>query len=472
MEPSVAENILAGKYPAKAHARRVATALRNLGQGDSGIIYLEGQKTRLLEDSDEAMPFRQRRNFFYLSGCLLPDSYLTYNIEQDELTLFIPPIDPESVIWTGLPLSVEEAKAKYDVDAVLTTTEVNASLAHYGATSQALVKRVFAIADQVSPETTFLPFQETNFEFLRQAIEQCRREKDDYEIALLRHANDVTAKGHIAVMKAVKSAQNEREFEAAFTSTCMALGCRENSYHPILASGTSAATLHYQKNDDSLVDPTTGEKKLNLLIDAGVESQTYCADVTRVFPLSGKFSPESRAIYDIVLQMQTTALAMIKADVRWEDVHARAHRVAIAGLLRLGILRGNEDEIFDKRISVAFFPHGLGHYLGMDTHDVGGEPNYEDKDPMFRYLRIRGKLVERGVVTVEPGVYFCRFIIEPYLKDPERSKYIDASVLDKYWSVGGVRIEDNVVVTETGHVNLTTTPKDPEEIERLVQGSA
>lgn len=464
------DKILAGKYPARAHAKRVATALRDLGQGDSGIIYLEGQKTLMKEDSDEALHFRQRRNFFYLSGCLLPDSYLTYNIEQDELTLFIPPIDPDSVIWMGLPLSPEQAKQMYDVDVVLPTTEVNASLAHYGSTSQALVKRVFAIESQVSPETTFLPFQETNFEFLRKAIELCRKEKDEYEIALLQHANDVSTKGHVAVMKAARSAKNERELEAVWTSTTMANGCKENSYNPIMASGTGAATLHYGDNDKELVDAETGERKLNLLMDAGCESRLYCADITRTFPLSGKFTTESRAIYDIVLDMMTQCLGMIKTGMKWDDIHAHAHKVAIAGLVKLGILKGGEDEIFDKGVSVAFFPHGLGHYLGMDTHDVGGEADRGDKNPMFRYLRLRGTLVDRGVVTVEPGVYFCRFILEPYLKNPETSKYFDTNVLEKYWSVGGVRIEDNVVVTESGHINLTTTPKDPEEVEKLVRG--
>lgn len=350
---------------------------------------------------------RQRRNFFYLSGCLLPDSYLAYNIESDELTLFIPPVDPDSVIWSGLPLSPAEAMEKYDVDAVKPTTEVNPSLAHYGAHSQALVKRVFAIQEQVSPETTFLPFQETNFEFLRKAIEECRIEKDAYEIALLQHANDVSTKGHISVMKAAKSAKNERELEAAWTSTCMAHGCRENSYHPIMAAGTGAATLHYMNNNESLVDAATGEKKLNVLMDAGCESRTYCADITRTFPLSGKFTPESRAIYDIALEMQNKCLDMVKTGVMWEDIHARSHRIAIAGLLRLGILKGDEEEIFQSKVSVAFFPHGLGHYLGMDTHDVGGNPNPADKDPMFRYLRLRGKLVDQSVVTVEPGVSCC-----------------------------------------------------------------
>ncbi|EEH37082.1 xaa-Pro aminopeptidase [Paracoccidioides lutzii Pb01] len=459
------DQTLAGKYPAKLHAKRVAARIQELGHGDSGIIYLEGQKTHMIEDSDGEMPFRQRRNFFYLSGCPLPDSYLTYDIKADKLTIFIPPIDPASVIWSGLPLSVEEALEIYDVDAVLSTAEVNASLAHYCSAQGG--KKVFAIADQVSPHITFLPFQEIDFDVLKRAAEESRVVKDSYEIALLRRANEISSKAHVAVFKAAMSARNERELEAIFVGACMSSGCREQSYHPIFASGTNAATLHYQKNDEDLVDSVTGQRRLNMLIDAGAEYRNYCADITRVVPLSGKFSPESRQIYDIVLEMQNSSLAMIKAGVMWEDVHSTSHRVAIRGLLKLGILRGTEEELFEKGISVAFFPHGLGHYLGMDTHDTGGNPNYADKDPKFKYLRLRGPLASGGVVTVEPGIYFCRFIIDPYLSSPDLGKYINADVLGRYWSVGGVRIEDNVVVTDNGYDNLTTAPKLPEEIEKL-----
>ncbi|KLJ12661.1 xaa-Pro dipeptidase [Blastomyces silverae] len=468
MDASV-DKILAGKYPAKHHAKRVAARIQELGHGEAGVIYLESQKTRMIEDNDGEMLFRQRRNFFYLSGCPLPDSYLTYNIEEDHLTLFIPPIDEDSVIWSGLPLSPDEALELYDVDAVLSTADVNASLAHYCSAKEG--KKVFAISDQVSPHITFLPFQETDFDVLKRAAEEARVVKDDYEIALLRRANEISSKAHVAVVKAAKSAMNERELEATFIATCMSYGCREQSYHPIFAGGTNGAILHYQKNDQDLVDKTTGEKKLNMLVDAGGEYRNYCADITRVVPLSGKFSTESRQIYDIVLEMQMTSLAMIKAGVMWEDIHSNSHRVAIRGLLKLGILRGTEQELFDKGISVAFFPHGLGHYLGMDTHDTGGNPNYEDKDPMFKYLRLRGILACGGVVTVEPGIYFCRFIIDPYLASPELGKYIDANVLEKYWSVGGVRLEDNVVVTQNGYDNLTTAPKIPEEIEKLAAGA-
>jgi Xaa-Pro dipeptidase len=125
---------------------------------------------------------------------------------------------------------------------------------------------------------------------------------------------------------------------------------------------------------------------------------------TRTFPISGKWSSESRAIYDIVLKMQADCIAAMRPGVSWDDIHLLAHKIAIEGLLKIGILKGNANEILQSRTSVAFFPHGLGHYLGMDTHDCGGNANYNDEDPMFRYLRKRGSLPEGGVITVEPGV--------------------------------------------------------------------
>ncbi|CAI7636191.1 unnamed protein product [Penicillium pancosmium] len=457
--------ILAAKYPGKAHARRVAQALKNQ---DAGAIYLEAQKTRLIEDNDEAQPFRQRRPFFYLTGCPEPDASMVYDIKADELTLFIPPIDPDSVIWSGLPLSLEEAAKLYDVDHVQYTTDVNGTLAKI-ASAQAGKTVAFAIGEKVSSDIKFDKFAQANLKDLKKVIEDARVVKDAYEVALLRKANDISTKGHISIAKAARSATNERELEAAWLSGCIANGCREQSYHPIFAGGANGATLHYVKNDEYLVDQVTKQRKGNLLIDAGGEYRSYCADITRVVPLNGKFPTETRQIYEIVLRMQSECIGMLKEGVRWDDVHAHAHRVAIKGLLELGILVGGEEELFEKRISVAFFPHGLGHYLGMDTHDTGGYPNYSDADKMFRYLRVRGILPAGSVITVEPGIYFCRFIIDPVLNDPETGKYIDAAVLERYWNVGGVRIEDNIHITKDGHDNLTSAPKAIEEIEALAQ---
>ena len=128
-------------------------------------------------------------------------------------------------------------------------------------------------------------------------------------------------------------------------------------------------------------------------------------DKTRTFPISGKFSEKSRALYDIVLRMQTETMAILREGVKWDDAHVLAHRIAVEGLLSLGVLKGGSvDEILEARTSAAFLPHGLGHYLGLDTHDTGGHPNFDDPDPFFRYLRLRGTLPAGSVVTVEPGV--------------------------------------------------------------------
>lgn len=354
-------------------------------------------------------------------------------MDTSKTTLFIPPIDPDSVIWSGLPVSAEEALSTYDVDEVKYTTNINASLAHAGAAKPGAT--VFAIPHYVSEAVTFLEFDGKDFALLQPAIETARVVKSTYELALIAKANAVSHDAHLAVMSRARAAQNERQLEAAFLASCIADGARNQAYHGIFASGTAAATLHYTRNNE----PTAG--KLNLLVDAGCEWNCYASDITRTFPLSGTFSAESRAIYDVVLRMQDECIAMLKAGVLWEDVHVRAHEVAIEGLLALGIFRAGSDpaEILKTRTSVAFFPHGLGHYLGMDTHDTGGNPDYGDKDIMFRYLRVRGTLPEGSVVTVEPGVYFCEFIIKPFLEDEKHSRFIDPAVLERYWEVGGVR---------------------------------
>lgn len=396
-----------------------------------------------------AEPNSQRRFFYYLTGCNLPDCHYTYDIETAKATLYIPPIDPESVIWSGLPLSTDDAVEQYDIDNALLTTDVNATLAHLASSS----KTVYAIPGQVSNNITFMEFDDKNFSILKKAIEYSRAIKSDFEVAIIQKASDISSAGHKAVMQKVKYAQNETELEAIFKGYSTSKGSKNVAYDVIAASGRAAATLHYVRNDQPLAG------KLNLLLDAGCELDCYASDITRTFPINGKFTTESRAIYDIVLKMQIDSINMLKEGVKWDDVHENAHRIAIDGLLALGILKGDKEEIFKSRTSVAFFPHGLGHYLGMDTHDTGGDPDYDDKDTMFRYLRKRGTLPAGAVITVEPGVsqildsstmnilltfyatqiYFCKFIIDPALKDPASSKYIDVDVLEKYWDVGGVR---------------------------------
>ncbi|RSL83353.1 putative Xaa-Pro aminopeptidase [Fusarium floridanum] len=162
--------------------------------------------------------------------------------------------------------------------------------------------------------------------------------------------------------------------------------------------------------------------------------------------------------------MQESCITALKEGVLWDDLHVLAHKIAIDGLLALGILKGNKDEILVERISTAFMPHGLGHFLGMDTHDTGGHPDEADPDPMFRYLRVRRCLPAGCVVTVEPGIHFGPHMIRPYLDDKRLSQYIDEKVLDN--------IEDDLLITRDGSVNLTDVPKDPDELEAIMSNAS
>lgn len=415
---------------------------------------------------------RQRRHFYYLTGLDLPDCFFAYNIATDKSTLWIPPVDPEFVMWAGMPLLPKEALEKYDVDEVLTSDDL-----HDPTTLSSVIGKD-AVILPIQDRADLGVFSSTalreacnikiDFDWTRKAIEACRVVKDDYEVALLRHANIISSYAHERVLAAARGAANERELNALFVMHCHANGCREQAYGCICAAGTSASSLHYVHNDM----PLTG--KLNLLLDAGAEFRCYCADITRTFPITadGTFTRESRAIYELVLRMQSECMTMIKAGVQWEDVHMRAHHVAAEGLRDLGILNKalSVEQIIDSKITTRFFPHGLGHYLGMDTHDVGGNANYADPNPFFAYLRIRGVLPAGAVVTNEPGIYFRKYPLEAELAEGKWDGVVDQEVLKNYWTVGGVRIEDDILVKEGGYENLTTVRKDLEYIQAAVRG--
>ncbi|KAI8724388.1 putative Xaa-Pro aminopeptidase PEPP [Fusarium sp. LHS14.1] len=393
------DRILSGKYPGKSHAARVVELLREKVPNAKSYLYLEGRMSKLLEDSDEFEPFRQRRHFYYLTGCDLSNCYLLYDIDSSKSTLFIPPTDTEEVVWSGLPLSPQQALEKFDVDEVKFSTELNNVLSDLSGSQDSTV---YTIADQVSSDITF-GLGNVDSSILKDVTDRCRVVKDDYEVAMIRKANIISSLGHEAIMKQASKASNEMQLEATFLGHCVARGAKKMAYPPIVAAGRAGAILHYEANDQ----PLRGNQ--NLLVDAGAEWNNCASDITRTFPLTGTFTKESRQIYDIVYKMQTECINIIKAGV--------------------------------------------------------GNPNFDDKNKYFRYLRPAG-----SVVTVEPGIYFCEHIIRPYLQDEGHKALINSDVLDKYWDVGGVRIEDNVLVTPTGVDNLTTAIKDPDQLEGMIRG--
>lgn len=455
------------KYPAKDHARRVFKCFLDQKSNlkldlvsENVAFFISGEALELYQYCDQTKPLRQNRYFYYLTGCEIPGSHVLYLTHADQLILFLPDLDEDDVMWSGLPMSQKEALEKFDVDEVRFASDLVSSIKSIKEKVDVIHTTDFNRRNQMV--SSYL--QEKNTAFFH-ALDECRMIKDWYEIALMKHAAHITDNCHRAVMSAIPIETNETHIHAEFMYHALRQHSKQQLYDPICCSGPNCSTLHYVKNDDE-IDPT----KRSILIDAGAEWSCYASDVTRCFPINGDWTKEHLEIYNIVLLMQKATMAMIKPGAHWDDVHLEAHRVMIREFVRLGIFKDTDEEVlFRLNISAGFFPHGLGHLLGMDTHDVGGRPNYEDPDPKLRYLRLRRPLQKGMVLTDEPGVYFSPFLLKEILLNPEKVQYINTDVLDKYYYVGGVRIEDDLLITEDGFENFTKITSDPVEISKIVK---
>lgn len=448
------------KYPAKKHCKSTKSQLSTATITESSAIFLASNQVEGVEYSDGTKPFRQNRYFFYLTGCNLPSCYVFFNMKTEKLTLFLPPVDEDDVMWSGLPMSLKEAQNKYDVDEVLYSSELSTFFDNLESFENIYTTDTKNINDKEIAGKLKVGAPEFFY-----ALDEARSIKDAYEVALIKKACEITDKCHLAVMSALPIETNEMHMHAEFTYHALRQGAKFQGYDPICCSGPNCSTLHYVHNDDDM------EHKKTVLIDAGAEWECYTADVTRCFPIQGKFTKEHREIYEAVLDMQTHVMKNIKPGTNWDDMHFLAHKVLIENFKKLGIFKKefSNEEIFKRRASTCFFPHGLGHLLGLDTHDVGGEPNYSDPDPFLSYLRLRKPLAAGMVITNEPGIYFNDFLIEKFLeKHPERLEVVDVTVMEKYKYIGGVRIEDDVLVTKDGYENLTGITSDPDEIEQIV----
>ena len=315
---------------------------------------------------------------------------------------------------------------------------------------------------------------------LQFAMDVARVIKDPCEVKLIQRANSISAHAHRAVLAGIHRFRNEAQIEATFIDACMSQGAKHQAYSVIAASGENNSTLHYVKNDEPL------EGRQLVCLDAGCEWNCYASDVTRTFPISGDWpSQEAKEIYELVQVMQTSCIEKLKPGVRFLDLFFLAHKIAIKGLLRLGILHGGTPEdIYESGASRAFFPHGLGHHLGLEVHDVSPPQRVSvvqetmaqtlDFDRcLMRPCTIDSSALEEGmVITVEPGIYFSRYGLKHiYLRSPKISKFIDIAVVEKYFPVGGVRIEDDILITADGYQNLTTALKG-EEMLRIIRDGA
>ncbi|KAI9802106.1 MAG: hypothetical protein M1833_002027 [Piccolia ochrophora] len=472
------------KYPALKAKRHAVTVAKHL-QASEGLIFLRGNKIEAYPDSDQPRPFRQDRYFSYLSGVNEQGCQLSYDIQRQTLTLYIPKPSVQYALWNGEQLSKSHAMSRYDIDNVRFNQDAHADLNEWvRKNGRASVYLLHQGAFLVRKLKLDLRESQLNSDDLQPAMNKARVRKCPHEIKLIRRANDVTASAHRAVLRSILKLKNEAEIEALFLQACISQGAKNQAYEIIAASGTNASTLHYVKNDE----PLKGRQLVCL--DAGCEWDCYASDVTRTFPISGSWSPEAKLVHGMVQKIQDACIREIKPGKNYVGIHRLAERMVIEALQALGILKGDTEDIISTGTVKAFFPHGLGHHLGLEVHDVF-TPQLLGRTSLSKHDQVtlqpplppdhgagsldsaegeeQQNLEEDMVVTIEPGIYFCRPLVAIFLKSPQHRQFIDAKTLERYWAVGGVRIEDNVLVTQDGYEVLSTAPRADEMME-LING--
>ncbi|MDX1459616.1 MAG: aminopeptidase P N-terminal domain-containing protein [Xanthomonadales bacterium] len=431
----------------KEYARRRQQLMRMTGRG--AIIVVRAAPVRI-RNNDVHYPYRQDSDFLYLTGFREPDAALVL-IPADkggQAIMFCRERDPKREMWDGPMAGLEGAVETYGMDQAFSIGELDQRLPE-------LIKGCDRIFFDLGHDTDFdhkligwmnqfrasahRDFQAPDeIIALDHLLHDMRLFKSRVELTAMRRSARVAIEAHTRAMQRCRPGLNEADIHAELLSTFTRHQC-ETSYLPIVGAGANACVLHYIDNRDPLKDGDL------LLIDAGAEYDGYASDITRTFPVNGRFSPEQRDLYEVVLEAQRAAIDRCREGQQWDDVHEAAVEKVAQGLLDLGIISGSLDEVLEKETYADWYVHKTGHWLGLDVHDVG---DYQ--------VDGHSRALEKGMVfTVEPGVY-----IRP---DDER--------VDQRWRGLGIRIEDNVVVTRDDPEILTSAlPNDIEGIEALMSG--
>ena len=428
---------------------QLAEFMRRMEENSVAVVASAPEAVR---SNDTHYRYRQDSDFFYLTGLDEPDSIAVIRPGHCEhpYTLFVRPRDPERETWEGRRAGTEGARDAYGADAAHPVGEFGERLGEILDGARNLYYRLGARADldelivrqigalrqrgraQRAPDAITDPGA---------LLSEMRLVKTGDEIELMQRAADIAAEAHVEAMRAARPGMYEYELEALVEYVFRRRGAAGPAYSTIVGAGANATVLHYVTNDSVLRDGDL------LLIDAGCEFKGYASDITRTFPVAGRFTAAQREIYSVVLETQLACVEMVRPGVTMEDLNERAVAMLTDGMLRLGLLRGDAEKLIEEKGYRRFFMHGLGHFLGMDVHDVG------------RYRLDDGprKLAPGNVITVEPGLYVAA--------DAE-------DVPDSFRGVG-IRIEDDVLVTEGGRRVLTDkVPKQIDEIEALTARAA
>jgi Xaa-Pro dipeptidase len=427
----------------------------------NGVVFIQGAETMYRYDTDYEFPFRQESNFWYLTGVNEAECSLVLDLKKEEYHLFVPERDAQYAVWHGYVKTKEQYLEEYQPDHL-----------HYR-------NDILKVLNELKPETVYcIDDEQAEFvedlnrgfnvetEALVDALTYCRVLKTDWELDQLREACRVNDLAYLEVMKSIKPGMYEYEMKAIFNKVQIENGLMQDAYNGIFASGVNASILHYVVNNSMIKDGDL------FLMDSGFECNGYASDYTRTFPANGKYTDVQKGIYNSVLAGMDKVLDTIKPGVKMEDLHLLAARTMMEGLKDMGIVKGSVDDMMEENIFALFFPHGLGHFLGLDTHDVGGYPKGVDRieRPGIKFLRARRELLPGMVVTIEPGIYFVPAVLKPAIADPEKNRFLNTEKVESLLGFGGVRIEDDIIVTDDGIENMTNVPKKAEEVEILMKG--
>ena len=426
--------------------QRRQALLAKMAPGSAALIFAAPEVTR---SNDTEYPFRQNSDFWYFTGFNEPQALLVLiksNETHNHSVLFNRVRDLTAEVWFGRRLGQDAAPAKLAVDRALPWDDIGDQLhlllngldvvyhaqGEY-AESDTLVFNALEKLRRGFRQNLSAPATVTDW---RPWVHEMRLFKSPDEIEILRRAGKISALAHTRAMEKCRPGMFEYQLEGEILHEFSRHGARFPSYNTIVGSGENGCILHYTENESELRDGDL------VLIDAGCEFHGYAGDITRTFPVNGKFSQPQREIYDIVLASLYTALSLFRPGISIREVNDEVVRIMITGLVELGVLQGDVDALIAEDAHRQFYMHGLSHWMGLDVHDVGhyGTPS-------------RDRILEPGMVlTIEPGLY-----IAP-----------DADVPAEYRGIG-IRIEDDIVITETGNENLTdSVVKDPEAIEALM----
>ena len=432
------------------YAERRARLLAQMSAGAVAVLPTAPEVTR---NADSEYPYRHDSYFYYLSGFTEPQATIVLVAATAEAParaiLFCRQKNVEREIWEGFRYGPEAARAAFGFDeahAIEALDEEMTGLlcnapALYHALGSSLDARVAGWLSAVRAKSRTGVTPPASTVDLLPLLDEMRLLKDPGEQAIMQRAADISAAAHIRAMRAARAGVHEYELEAELLYEFRRNGAQAPAYNSIVAAGANACVLHYSANNAPTRDGDL------VLIDAGCELDGYASDITRTFPVNGRFSAPQKRLYELVLAAQAAALDAIAPGLPYSGAHEAAVRVLAQGMLDLGLLQGSLDDIIAEKRYTQFYMHGTGHWLGMDVHDVGQYRDITHADKPSRALQ------PGMVVTVEPGIY-----VRPAEGVPE-----------EYWHIG-IRIEDDVLVTADGHIILSArAPKTVDDIEQLMQ---